>query len=300
MSNFQKSYISQKNNIENKKSGINTLEDCLFTFKNRDCFLSRMQRRPLGYALTPFLVNTNNWLTIGDYAGVEANYLKENHQNSTASDLSDAILSEVAKQGFISNYTVVNVEHIKFEDNSYDYVFCKEAFHHFPRAYLGLYEMIRVADKAAILLEPIDILSKMPLLMFIKNILDRINPTYINKIWKNRFSFETVGNYVFKISEREVEKIAMGIGLPCIAFKGINVFFTHKEVRGGKDVPTNKKLWNKVIFRLKILDLLCFLSLIPHNTLCNIIFKKMPDDFLVQRLKADGYKVIFLPKNPYL
>lgn len=300
MSNYQKSYISQKINIENKISDISKIEDCLFIFKNKDCFLSRMQHRPLLNTLTPFLINKNNWLTVGDYVGVEANFLIENNQYSTASDLSDAILSEVAKQNFISDYKVVNVENIEFKDNSFDYVFCKEAFHHFPRAYLGLYEMIRVADKAAILLEPIDILSKMPIVLFIKNILDRFNPTLINKIWKNRFSFETVGNYIFKISEREVEKIAMGIGLPCIAFKGINVFFTHKELTAGKEVPTNKKLWNKVIFQLKILDLLSFLSIIPHNTLCSVVFKKMPDDALIQRLKTDGYKVIFLPKNPYL
>jgi ubiquinone/menaquinone biosynthesis C-methylase UbiE len=103
-----------------------------------------------------------------------------------------------------------------------DYVFCRESFHHFPRAYLGVYEMIRVAKKGVILIEPIDILSKVPLVLLIKNLCDLVSPTIINKIWKNRFSWETVGNYVFKISEREIEKIAMGIGLPCIAFKEIN------------------------------------------------------------------------------
>jgi hypothetical protein len=44
----------------------------------------------------------------------------------------------------------------------------------FPRTYIGTYEMIRVAGKAAIIIEPIDI----------------INPYLINKVWKNRFSFE--------------------------------------------------------------------------------------------------------------
>ena len=65
----------------------------------------------------------------------------------------------------------------------------------------------------------------MPLLLFLKNVLDLFNPFLINKIWKNRFSWEKVGNYVFKISDREVEKIAMGLGLPCIAFKEMNVLF---------------------------------------------------------------------------
>jgi hypothetical protein len=298
MSNFQeKSHDAQKAHLE--KLAEKSVENFLFILKNRDCFALQIQHRTLSL-LNPFLIKKCNWLTIGDYNGIEANFLKDNGQNATASDISDSFLTEIHKQGFISEYKIVNVENIPFDDNSYDYVFCREAYHHFPRAYLGLYEMIRVSSKAAILIEPIDILTKMPVLLFVKNILDRFSPTFINKIWKNRFSFETVGNYVFKISEREVEKVAMGIGMPCIAFKGINVFNSHKNYPEAKEVPLNKKLWNKVIFKLKILDLLCWLTLIPHNSLYTILFKSSPDEQQIRNLKDKGFKIIFLPKNPYL
>lgn len=100
--------------------------------------------------------------------------------------------------------------------------------------------MLRVSQKAVILIEPIDILSKIPLLLSLKNFCDIFSPNLINYIWKNRYSWEIVGNYVFKISEREIEKIAMGIGLPCIAFKVIHVFLTIKQ--NTYEVPVNKKL----------------------------------------------------------
>jgi ubiquinone/menaquinone biosynthesis C-methylase UbiE len=300
MEKFQeKSFESQKINVEKILQNSKN-DEFVFAFKNKDCFLYNIRQRTLNGALKPFLINKNNWLTVGDYNGVEANFLIENGQNITASDLSDAVLTEVSKQKYISAYKAINVENITFDDNSFDYVFCKEAFHHFPRPYIGLYEMLRVADKAVILLEPIDILAKMPVLLFIKNVLDRINPNLINKIWKNRYSFESVGNYVYKVSEREIEKIAMGINLPCIAFKSMNVFFSHKQLPESTEVPMNKKLWNKVIRKLKFLDILSFFTLIPPNSLSCVIFKQMPDSELLNGMKKDGYKIIQLPKNPYL
>ena len=56
--------------------------------------------------------------------------------------------------------------------------------------------MIRVAKKGVILVEPQDPLTKMPLMLAIKNIPDRFDPTILQKHWKNRYSFEEVGNCV--------------------------------------------------------------------------------------------------------
>ena len=40
------------------------------------------------------------------------------------------------------------LKHSHFEDNSFDIVFTKESMHHWPRPYLGIYEMLRVAAKS--------------------------------------------------------------------------------------------------------------------------------------------------------
>ena len=128
-------------------------------------------RRPLDI-LKPLLKQKNTWLTIGDYNGFEAQYFKEHNQSVVASDISDAFLKEAKKEGFIEEFKKLNVEHLDLSENSFDYLSCREAFHHFPRAYLGLYEMIRVAKKGVVLIEPFDVLLKMPLLLFLKNTCD--------------------------------------------------------------------------------------------------------------------------------
>jgi len=178
---------------------------------------------------------------------------------------------------------------------------CKEAFHHFPRAYLGLYEMIRVSKVAVIMVtEPIDILSKMSSLVLIKNFLNKINPLLINRFWKNRFSWEPVGNYVFKISEREIEKIAMGIGLPFIAFKGYTNFKTHIEIKGLLDVPLNTRLYKQIKRKLAVRSFISSMGIVPHESICSIIFKEQPSETLIQTLKTQGFVTLQLPPNPYL
>jgi ubiquinone/menaquinone biosynthesis C-methylase UbiE len=247
------------------------------------------------------LDSSKTWLTVADYNGLEANYLLQRSQNVVASDISDAMLREAKKEGLITEFSKQNVEELTYEDNSFDYVMCKEAFHHFPRAYLGLYEMIRVSRIATILVtEPIDILSKMSLLVLIKNICDRINPLLINKLWKNRFSWETVGNYVFKISEREIEKIAMGMGLPYIAFKRYEIFATHKNIDGLSDIPLNQKVYRKIKMKLAMRSIISSVGIIPHSSLCCVVFKEQPSEEIVKKMKEKGFITIQLPSNPYL
>jgi SAM-dependent methyltransferase len=289
-----KSHIAHENHMINL---INEKDKRLFLLKNKDCVAYFLNVRTLDI-LNPLFNKNNTWLTIGDFNGFEAKYFKEKNQIVTASDISDAFLKEAKTEGLIDVYSKENVEHLSFEEESFDYVSCREAYHHFPRAYLGLYEMIRVAKKGVIVIEPVDIISKMPLLLFLKNVLDLFNPFLINKIWKNRFSWEKVGNYVFKISDREVEKIAMGLGLPYIAFKEMNVLFNiNQDI---EEVPTNQKVLRKVKQRLRKINAICKLRLIPFNTLCSIIFKEMPDENTIEALKLEGYRILKLPENPYL
>ncbi|MGL5913423.1 MAG: class I SAM-dependent methyltransferase [Bacteroidales bacterium] len=276
-----KSYESHSRNIENAD-----IEKYLTYPQETDGLDYQLLTASLAH-LQPFLTKTSNWLTIADFRGFEAHYLKKKHQKVMASDLVDNILKVAKEKGFIDDCTAVNVEQIPFKDNTYDYVFCREALHHFPKAFWGLYEMIRVAKKAAIICEPQDILGKAPWLMLLKNILDIFNVKWINKIWKNRFSFETVGNYVFKISERDIEKIAMGLGLPCIAFKGHTRF----------PWTTNPKT---EIFKIKCYNILSALHLLPYPSLTCVIFKEMPTPTEICDMKAAHFKMILLPKNPHL
>jgi SAM-dependent methyltransferase len=289
------SYQAHKNNWNSRKKEI---DDRLSGIRNKDSIGYRLTTRTLDVT-RPFTREKCRWLTIGDYNGFEANYLMNNNQDAVASDITDTFLKEAARENLIKEYREINVEKIDFPDQSFDYVFCKEAYHHFPKAYIGLHEMIRCSKKAAIMIEPIDILARMPLLLLIKNLLDRIDPLLINKIWRNRFSFEPVGNYVYKVSEREIEKIAMGMGLSCIAFKRVNLLLDLKmDVNVVRQCPTNKAGWKKMLRRLWFKDLLGFLRIIPHNHLCCVIFRTSPEQAVLQQMKKSGYMVVRLPENP--
>lgn len=249
--------------------------------------------------LNPFFTKRNTWLTIGDMMGMDAHFLIDQQQDVTASDIGDEVLKKSREFGFITKYTTQNAEKMSASDNSYDFVLVKEAYHHFPRAYLSIYELVRVCKKSVFILEPSDLLFKSPLLLALKNFLDWFSPTLINRIWKNRFSFEVVGNYVFKISEREVEKAAMGLGLPCIAFKQVNVLMLNDYSKLHK-YDLNSRLWKQLKRKLWFKNLISKIGILPYNRLCCVLFKEAPDQNLKAQLKKEGYKVIDLPKNPYI
>ena len=276
-------------------------EDHLWAMTHPDSLSHKTLYRTLN-VFHPLLREVYSWLTIGDFTGVEAMYLTEQGQKAMASDISDIFLEEAHRLKLIEAYDRINVEQIEYDEDTFDYVLCKESFHHFPRAYLGLYEMIRVAKKGVVLIEPTDVFCKMSSLVFLKNFCDLFNPNLINKLWKNRYSWEVVGNYVFKLSEREIEKVAMGMGLPCIAFKGVNIRLKPIPASWGdqKKIPIDKRLERKLNRSFFFWDLICRLRIIPHNNLCAIIFKEMPATELLEDLRRNHFQVLELPRNPYL
>jgi SAM-dependent methyltransferase len=52
------------------------------------------------------------------------------------------------------SFEYANAERLPFESASFDLVFCKESLHHLARPVLGMYELLRVCRRAAIVIEP--------------------------------------------------------------------------------------------------------------------------------------------------
>lgn len=239
-----------------------------------------------------------SWLTIGDAYGFDAQYIQSGNSSALASDLNADFLEVARQQGIIQNYTTENAEKLSFAADSFDYVLCKESYHHFPRPYAALYEMIRVSKKGIVIIEPQDPVTKMPLLLMLTNLL-KGKPKLRNKVWKNEFSFEPVGNFVYKVSEREFEKFAAGLNLPLVAFKKINPNFYFK----GADhisAATNNRKFLTLKAKKWVLDLLVKLRLFPAQVLSAIIFKELPDGQTIKHLKENGYHLVYIPENPYL
>lgn len=242
-----------------------------------------------------------SWFTVGDAYGMDAHYITSNgnKQSAHASDLNSDFLSVAQSEGFIKEFSAENAEKLSFQDNTFDYILCKETYHHFPRPFMAVYEMLRVCKKAVVIIEPQDPISKIPALLFVSNVLAAINDKLVQKFWKNRFSYEPVGNFVYKVSEREFEKLAAGINLPLVAFKKINSHFYFKGAETMKASPGNLKFITLKV-KKKIFDILVGLGFFSSQVLSSVIYKVMPDEQELKRLKAGGYRMVQIPVNPYL
>ena len=249
--------------------------------------------------LEPLLQSSaNRWLTVGDAYGFDAQYILSKGSSAVATDLNIDFLEVAKQEGVVNEYAAENAEKLSFNNSTFDYVLCKESYHHFPRPYAALYEMIRVAKKGIIIIEPQDPVSKMPLLLLVTNLLTS-KSKLLHKAWKNRFSFEPVGNFVYKVSEREFEKFAAGLNLPLVAFKKINPNFYFKGAEN-MTTDTKNKRFLSIQLKKRFLDLLVKFKIIPGQVLSTIIFKHVPEAYTIQQLKSDGYHLISIPKNPYV
>ena len=237
------------------------------------------------------------WLTIGDGRfGRDSRYISGKGGDVIASDIDDTLLKEARDIGYISKFSKENAEMLSFDDDAFDYVLCKESYHHFPRPMIALYEMLRVASKGVVLIEPNDLnISYSVTMNFFAQVISR----WLKKINKSipRHSFEEFGNYVFTISRRELEKTALGMNYRYLALKGINDCYV-QGVEFEK-VSDNGKLLRILKLKIFMRDLLAKLRIIDYGNLAAILFKQPPSPGLLKQLKRDGFEVVELPENPY-
>ena len=105
---------------------------------------------------------------------------------------------EVIKKDKRVSYEIEDMESLSYKSSSFDLVFAKEAIHHVPRPVLAIYEMLRVAKKAIIFIEPHE--------TFIGKILEKLN--IASKYEKNQDgNLNFRDNYVYRWSQGEIIKI---------------------------------------------------------------------------------------------
>ena len=112
-----------------------------------------------------------SWLTVGDGRyGRDGIALKRLGAKSiTCTDMSATLLKRAKELQLIEEYSEQNAEKMTFDDDEFDFIFCKESFHHFPRPFNGLHELKRVARCGVILIEPRDLnIDRSPLHFILK------------------------------------------------------------------------------------------------------------------------------------
>ena len=218
-------------------------------------------------------------MTIGDGVGSEAAWLKKHDVICHSSDMHTNLLELAYKKGIVDSFSKQNAENLNFDANSFDYVLIKETLHHLPRPWLAIYEAYRVCKKGVVIIEPNDTYAYSHILKtFIrsKNLLKKL---LNKKVYKDEYGFEEVGNFIYTINMRELEKFLLGIHKTRIAFNNINDHYFKKiEYVSTK----NKTLKEKVIcLKLKsailIKDFLCNLGFLNYSIGEAILFKEKPE-----------------------
>jgi ubiquinone/menaquinone biosynthesis C-methylase UbiE len=247
------------------------------------------------------------WLTLGDGRyGTDANYLlSKKIKDVLATDISDTFLMKAKEEGFINDYKVENAEKLSFADQSFDFVLCKESYHHFPRPMVALYEMIRVAKKGVILIEPNDN-NVLSFSGFNKNVLLvnslRVIKNTIKKLlgrqpYYEYGGYETVGNYVYTISEREIEKVALGLNFEMVAFKGFNdVYIEGVELEKSTQ---DSALFQRLKKEIAQADRKVQSGKALPGLLLAVILKERPTVDCIQSMECKSISIRQLPRNPY-
>jgi ubiquinone/menaquinone biosynthesis C-methylase UbiE len=252
--------------------------------------------------LNPFLEEMPNakWITIADGRfGTAATYIEKKGGDALAMDIDDKLLKVAAEKKMIKKYARCNAEALPYKDNEFDFSYCKQSFHHFPRPYIALYEMMRVSKHAIMLSEPAEWIP----LPIVGRILQLVKITIKKLLGKtivhhDTGNYEPVGNYVYSISEREIEKIAVALNFPAVAFKRYNDIYIPgvEDVMYDEKAPLMKQM-RKIERKRKLKQAL---GLQRPNNIQVIIFKTAPSENVIAKLQQQNYNYIRLPENPYI
>jgi ubiquinone/menaquinone biosynthesis C-methylase UbiE len=95
-------------------------------------------------------------LTCGGVGGEGLFFKKNGFNNVTVSDISENSLKICNEFDPSITTMMLNGESLDVPDASYDLVVVQDGLHHLPRPVTGFTEMLRVAKKAVIVIEPFD------------------------------------------------------------------------------------------------------------------------------------------------
>jgi hypothetical protein len=235
----------------------------------------RLMRVPLAFRRYP----DRKWLTVGDNGLDGMILVHQGFQNVTPSSLNGIVLQQLKDAGFIDRFGIENAEDMSWEDAEFDYVLCKQSLHHMQRPFVAIYEMLRVASRAVILIEPQDRKTDAQFCITAP-------------------SYEWVGNYVYSINKAELIKLALGANLPAIGFLDFNEAWIEDaaSVQARVDSPA----FHEMLARLQRRDEKTATGERGYDRLTAVLFHEAPEPALIRSLEEFGFVYHELPGNPYV
>jgi len=227
-----------------------------------------------------------SWLAIGDGSGHDTWILRSHGFKSIlTTDIGVGTLERSLREGHITRYEQANAEKLQYQDDSFDVVLCKEALHHMQRPYSAIYEMIRVAREAVVIIEPQDKYIDLPC----------YGGTY-------EPSYESVGNFVYGFSSAEMQKICFGLNLPGVATKNIvDVYVEGCEFHKADD---NDPLFAAMKSKVSEAEAAARDGKLKWNYILTVIFKNFQgiseERRIKDALKSIGWSFLATNTNPFL
>ncbi|MCL6608512.1 MAG: hypothetical protein K6T74_10500 [Geminicoccaceae bacterium] len=248
------------------------------------------------YAFAEPLVRADpegQWLTVGDSGGDAAALRRMGAQRVVASCISAARLRRLAARGLLDGVAIaeLNAERLGPLEGPVDYLLCKEAYHHFPRAPLAFYGFLETARRAVVLIEPLDTGRTFPL-----EALRTLAKRWIRGDRPEDLLFEPWGNFIFRLSLPELHRMltALQIGRYFVAYHN-DFYHPHLSPR-----PVADRL-AAGIERAGVAakDLLARLGLMAYGKVAVVVPTSPLPEAAVRGLLAAGFRERRTPRNPY-
>jgi ubiquinone/menaquinone biosynthesis C-methylase UbiE len=298
--NVELSYQMQRENFFRKDEEARRIQETWFREDTVDFWRHHRSYAPIAPLLSFY--KGSRWLTVGDGRyGLDSIRLKKIQGDIEVlpTDIAPELLQKAKDINLIGDFSAENAESLSFENDSFDFAFCKEAYHHFPRPYVALYEMLRVSRQGVVLVEPNEKKDHPLPERFVRKTKQLVKKLLGKQIpHPETWSFEVSGNYIYSVSQNEIEKVALGMRIPTVAFYYYNDYY-EEGVEFEKAEPDNA-VFRRVKKRIAIADLKSKMGLKTYSSIIAILFKNPPAAELRKEIERTGFQIIDLPENPYL
>lgn len=284
-------YASDIKLAEVESESVRDLRDL---FNRRETVDAWQHERMLRF-LSPLIAThpDANWLTIGD-AGADAWILRKyvGAKHCTASSISDARLKKIKDLGYLDgiNVLALNAEHLDLPDSSFDFLLCTQAYHHFRRPALAFYEFMRVARVGFVMIEPAESAARpLDAIRTLAKILLRKRPPIYDL-------FEPVGNYIYRLSERDIFRMLAAVQLPWFGIATFNSFNHPRLATQRRDSPLARLILH---IGVGVQDILSLCHAMSPGLFVVFVPTSPAADSAQDALRAAHFRIVTIPKNPY-
>lgn len=233
------------------------------------------------------------WLTVGDSGGDAAALRRMGAGRVVASCISAANLRRLAQQGLLDGVSIaeVNAERIGPLGVEVDYLLCKEAYHHFPRAPLAFYGFLEVARRAVVLIEPLDMGRVFPL-----EILRTAAKRWLRGDPPEHLLFEEWGNFIFRLSLAELDRMLTALQIERYFVAYHNDFY-HPRL---SPRPVSDRLAERIErLGVAVQDVAARLGLMAYGKVAVVVPTGPLPAAAVEGLRRKGFRERRTARNPY-